>query len=156
MQCRIVALLILLLTADVAFGQATSTPVTVAFPQLAVGGDAAGLNYVTIIQVVNNNSVSVTGHIALFSDGGSALAVSFDGQGPQPTLDITLAPGATRQIQVTLSAAVTVGWMAITYSPSDALTTVILQFRSGSSLLSEVGGNPALDPIDATYFAAET
>jgi hypothetical protein len=156
MQYRIVALLILLFAADVAFGQATSTPVTVAFPQLAVGGDADGLNYVTIIQVVNNNSVSITGHIALFSDSGSALAVSFDGQAPQSTLDITLAPGATRQIQVTLNAAITVGWMTINYSPSDALTTVILQFRSGTTLLSEVGVNPAFDAIAATDFSAET
>ena len=156
MICRVLALLLLLLSAELALGQATSTPVSVAFPQLAIGGDADGQNYVTIIQIVNNNSVPITGHIALFSDTGAALGVLFDGQGPQSTLDITLQSGATRQIQVTLNGAITAGWMAITYSPSDALTTVILQFRSGNILLSEVGVDPAFDTIEATDFAAET
>src|SRR5262245_5289593 len=81
MKCRLFALLLFLLPAQVALGQVTSPPVTVAFPQLAMGGDTDGQNYVTIIQVVNNNSGTITGHIALFSDSGSPLGVLFDGQG---------------------------------------------------------------------------
>jgi len=145
-----------LLSTDLAFGQAASVPVPVFFPQLAMGGSADGQNYVTIIQIVNNNSMSITGHVALFSDTGSPLAVSFDGQSPQSAADITLPSGATRQIQLTLDGALTVGWMAITYSPSDALTTVILQFRSGNDLLSEVGVDPAFGTLAATDFPAET
>jgi len=156
MRYGVIALLFILLSTDLAFGQAASVPVPVFFPQLAMGGSADGQNYDTIIQIVNNNSMSITGHVALFSDTGSPLAVSFDGQSPQSAADITLAPGAARQIQLTLDGALTVGWMAITYSPSDALTTVILQFRSGAALLSEVGVDPAFGTLAATDFAAET
>src|SRR5262249_6207260 len=99
MRCRVIALLLILLSTDRVFGQATPVPVPVYFPQLAMGGDPNGQNYVTIIQIVNNNSMSITGHIALFSDNGSPLAVSFDGQSPQSAADITLASGATRQIR---------------------------------------------------------
>jgi hypothetical protein len=153
---RIISALILLLFANLAFGQISYSPVALAFPQIAIGGDPAGQNYVTVIQIVNNNSTSTTGHIALFSDSGSALSAQFDGQSPQSTLDVTLASGATRQIQLTTSDAITAGWMQITYTPSDALTTVILQFRSGTTLLSEVGVDPAFDTLAATDFAAET
>lgn len=156
MMGRIFAALMLLLFANVAFGQITYSPVSLAFPQIAIGGDAGGQNYVTLIQIVNNNSTSTNGHIALFSDSGSALSAQFDGQSPQSTLDVTLASGATRQIQVTTTGAITAGWMQITYTPSDALTTVLLQFRSGTTLLSEVGVDPAFDTLAATDFAAET
>jgi hypothetical protein len=46
--------------------------------------------------------------------------------------------------------------MLINYTPSDALTSVILQFRSGTNLLSEVGIDPAFDTLGTTDFAAET
>jgi len=152
-----IALLLFLLSSDFAFGQVSYVPVTVAFPQIAVGGDPNGQNYVTLIQLVNNNSSSTTGHIALFSDSGAPLAVLFDGQGPQSTMDVPLDSGQTRQIQITLNGSiVTPGWMEITYSPSDALTTVVLQFRSGSTLLSEIGVDPAFDTLVATDIATET
>src|SRR5207302_2857071 len=151
-----IALLLFLLSCDFAFGQVTYVPVVVAFPQIAVGGDPGGQNYVTLLQVVNNNSSFTIGHIALFSDSGAPLAVLFDGQGPQSTMDVKLDSGQTRQIQITLTGIVTPGWMQITYSPSDALTTVILQFRSGTTLLSEIGVDPAFDTISATDIAAET
>src|SRR5262245_2493215 len=153
---RIISALMLLLFANTAFGQIAYSPVALAFPQIAIGGDPAGQNYVTVIQIVNNNSTSTTGHIALFSDSGSALSAQFDGQSPQSTLDVTLASGATRQIQLTTTGDITAGWMQITYTPSDALTTVLLQFRAGTTLLSEVGVDPAFDPLAATDFAAET
>ncbi len=153
---KTIALLLLLLFSDFAFGQVTYLPSSIAFPQIAVGGDTSGQNYVTLLQVVNNNSAGTTGHVALFSDSGSALPALFDGQGPRSTTDISLASGEARQIQLTLNGPLTAGWMEITYSPSDALTTVILQFRSGTTLLSEIGVDPAFDPIDATDFAAET
>ena len=153
---RLISALMLLFFANLAFGQITYAPVDLAFPQIAVGGDPGGQNYVTVIQIVNNNSTSTTGHIALFSDSGSALSVQFDGQSPQSMLDVTLASGATRQIQLTTSGDITAGWMQLRYSPSDALTTVLLQFRSGTTLLSEVGVDPAFGPLAATDFAAET
>src|SRR5262245_9676702 len=156
MKSRFIGLIMFLLFANVAWGQVTFTPVVLAFPQIAVGGDTNGLNYTTLIQIVNNNSASTTGRITLYSDSGSALAVLFDGHGPQSTMEFTLAPGATRQIQLTLNDIVTAGWMAINYTPSDALTSVILQFRSGTNLLSEVGIDPAFDTLPDTDFAAET
>ncbi len=145
----------LLLFANLAFGQGTSLPVFVDFPQIAVGGDAGGPNYVTLLQIVNNNSATTTGHLALYLDDGSQLAALFDGQGPQTSMDIPLASGESRQIQLTMNGAITTGWMEITYSPSDALTTVILQFRYGNTLLSEIGVPPA-DPISGADLAVET
>src|SRR5262245_53857461 len=156
MSRRFFELILFMLWTGLAFGQVTYVPTSLAFPQITVGGDTGAQNYTTIVQIVNNNSTSTTGHIALFSDSGSPLAVQFDGQGPQSAMDVTLGAGATRQIQLTLSGAITPGWMEITYSPSDALTTVILQFRSGTTLLSEVGVDPAFDVISSTDFAAET
>jgi hypothetical protein len=147
---------LLLLSTGLAFGQTTFYPVGVDFPQIAAGGDPAGVNYVTIIQAVNNNSFGTSAHLALFSDTGTPLSVLIDGQGPQSTLDFTLASGATRQIQLTANGAVTAGWMQITYFPSDAATTVILQFRSGTTLLSEVGIQPVSSAILGADFAAET
>jgi len=149
-------LLVLLLSSHLAFAQVTYVPVTIAFPQIVAGGDAGGQNYVTLVQVVNNNSSAITSHIALFGDNGSPLSVLFDGQGPQTTMDVKLDSGQSRQIQITLNGPVTAGWMIVGYTPSDALTTVVLQFRSGTTLLSEIGVNPMLDTISATDIAAET
>src|SRR5437016_11114972 len=151
-----IGLILLLVWSDLALGQSTFVPVPIAFPHVVAGGDPAGQNYATLLEFVNNNSVSTSGHISLFADGGSPLAVSFDGQAPQSTLDITLAPGQSREIRVTLSGAVTTGWMKISYTPSNALTTVIIQFRSGTSLLSEIGVDPASGPMAATDLASET
>src|SRR5437773_1522112 len=151
-----IALLLLLLSADLAFGQATYYPVSVAFPQIAIGGDNGGDHYVTLLQLVNNNSAGTTGHLALYSDSGSALSALFDGQGPQSALDVTLAPGEARQIQLTLDGPITPGWLAIDYSPSDALTTVILQYRSGETLRSEVGVQPSFSTVESADVAVET
>src|SRR5262247_296952 len=123
MKARLIPLMMFLVFADMAWGQVSFSPVPLAFPQIAVGGASDSLNYITLIQIVNNNSASTTGKISLYSDSGSALAVLFDGQGPQSTLDFTLAPGATRQIQLTMNGVVTAGWMLINYTPSDALTS---------------------------------
>src|SRR5262245_28958843 len=120
--------LFVLFSRHLVFGQVTYVPVAVAFPHIAIGGDAGGLNYVTLLQVVNNNSSFTTGHVELFNHDGSQLSALFDGQGPQSTIDISLQSGESRQIQLTLNGAVTSGWMKITYSPSDALTTVVLRF----------------------------
>src|SRR5216117_1846970 len=98
-----IVLLLLLLSSNLAFGQVTYIPASIAFPQIAVGGDSGGQNYVTLLQIVNNNSAGTTGHVALFSDSGSALPALFDGQGPQSTTDITLASGEARQIQLMLN-----------------------------------------------------
>src|SRR5688572_1639403 len=136
---RIIAVLLLLFSAGPALGQVTFSPVPLAFPQIAIGGDEAGQNYVTLIQIINNNSATITGRISLFADNGSPLSASFDGQNPQSTLDVSLASGETRQIRLTQAGAITAGWLQVVYSPSEASTTVILQFRSGTTLLSEVG-----------------
>jgi hypothetical protein len=141
--------------AERAYAQFTFEPVVVAFPHIAIGNAPLGQSYTALIQVVNNNSSSITGHIQFLSDSGAPLSVSFDGQMPLAEQDITLGPGGTRQIPVTLDATITTGWLKITYSPSDASTTVLLQFRSGSTVLSEIGINPAI-ATPTTYFATVT
>src|SRR5215813_3707973 len=94
--------LLLLLISDVCFGQqVASLPVTIDFPQIAIGGDAGGVNYVTLLQIVNNNSVATTGHLTLHTDDGSGLAALFDGQGPLSTMDLAVPPGQARQIRIT-------------------------------------------------------
>jgi hypothetical protein len=147
---------LLFISTECVFGQSSFLPVTVAFPQIAIGGDLTGQNFVTLMQVVNNNSAYTFGHLTLYSDSGTPLSALFDGLGPQSSLDIPLDSGQTRQIKVTLNGPVTGAWMQISYTPSDAQTTVILQFRSGTAILSEVGVNPAFSPLSATDFPAET
>src|SRR2546428_4616893 len=151
-----IALLFVLLSSDFTFGQVINPPVTIAFPHVVAGGDASGQHYVTLLQAVNNNSAPTTGHVSLFSDSGTPLAVLFDGQSPQSTIDIKLDSGQSRQIQITLNGPVTGGWMKIDYSPCDALTTVVLDSWSGPKLVSEIGINPASDVLSAIDIAAET
>src|SRR3954464_3052932 len=104
-------ILMLLLCANFAFGQQTSSiPVSVDFPQIAIGGDADSANYITLLQVVNNNSIPTIAHVALYANDGSGLAARFDGQGPQTSMDISLAAGQAREIHLTGSGAVTPGW----------------------------------------------
>src|SRR3989475_5455309 len=137
-------------------GHFTRPPVTIAFPHVVAGGDPNGPHYVTLLQIVNNNSASTTAHVTLFSDSGSPLAVLFDGQYPQSTIDLKLDGGQSRQVQININGAITVGWMEIVYSPCDALTTVLLDSFSGTTLISEIGVDPASDVVPATDFVAET
>jgi hypothetical protein len=132
--------LILLFSAPV-FAQVSFGSDIISFPHIDVGGDPAGLNYVTLVQFVNNNSANIIGHLTLFSDSGAALSASFDGQPPAAALDFTIDSGAVKQVQISLSGAITSGWMQVGYTPADAQTTVIIQYRSGTSVLSEVGVN---------------
>src|SRR5262249_46713449 len=132
---------LVLLFAAPAFAQVSFGSVAISFPHIVVGGDPGGLNYVTLIQMVNNNSATTNGHLTLFSESGTALSASFDGQAAASSLDFSLESGAARQIQVSLSGGITPGWVQITYTPSDAQTTLIIQYRSGASVLSEVGVN---------------
>src|SRR5262249_42300531 len=93
------------------------------------------------VQLVNNNSANIAGHLTLFSDSGAALPASFDGQAPAAALDFNIDSGAVKQIQISMSGAITSGWMQIGFTPADAQTAVIIQYRAGASVLSEVGVN---------------
>src|SRR5881397_3374602 len=145
-----IAFLSFVLWAEVASGQVTYPPVTIAFPHVVAGGDPNGPHYVTLLQIVNNNSASTTAHVTLFSDSGSPLAVLFDGQDPQSTIDLKLDGGQSRQVQININGAITVGWMGIVYSPCDALTTVLLDSFSGTTLISEIGVDSASDVVPST------
>jgi hypothetical protein len=136
-----------------AFGQSTFQGVTLAFPQLAVGGDPAAAHYVTILQIVNNNSAATSGHFELLSDSGTPFQVLVDGAGPQASFDVGLAPGETRQIELSSSGDVASAWMAATYTPAHALTAMIIQYRHGASVRSEVGVEPALQTLLETDLA---
>ncbi len=138
---KLALVLFVLLFSAPAFAQISFGSDSITFPHIDVGGDPSGLNYVTLVQLVNNNSANTNGHLMLFSDSGAALAASFDGQPPATALDFSLESGATREIQISLSGGITSGWMQINYSPADAQTTVIIQYRSGTSILTEVGVN---------------
>src|SRR5262249_49316638 len=148
--------LLFVLVSSAAFGQGTYNPVNIGFPQVAVGGDPGSDNYATLIQIVNNNSVAVTGHLTLFADSGSALPVLLDSQGPQAAWDVSVGPGQARQVQLSLNGPVTSGWLLIRYSPADALTTAIIQYRTGDVLRSEVGVDGAFSPLQSADVAVET
>src|SRR2546426_11950210 len=106
-----IASLSFVLWGEVAWGQFTSPPVTIAFPHVVAGGDPNGPHFVTLLQIVNNNSASITAHVALSSDSGSPVAVLFDDQGPQGTIDLKMDGGQSRQIQISISGAITSRWM---------------------------------------------
>jgi hypothetical protein len=155
---RCLVALLMALFAEAAFGQVTYVPTVLAFPQIAIGGDPNGVNYTTVVQMVNNNSSSLTEHIALYSDTGAPMAASFDGGAPVTALDLSLVSGQTRELHITMNGAVTPGSMQVTYWPSDAVTSVIVQFFNGPSLLSEVGIPPTFTDniISGADFAAVT
>lgn len=125
------------------------------FPQIAVGGNANSWHFVTIVQMVNNNSSSTTAHAELISDAGTAFPVLIDGAGPQSTADITLSPGASRQLRLTRTGTLVSGWLRVTYSNNQALTAVLLQYRNGNSLVSEVGVDPVSAATLSTDFGVE-
>jgi hypothetical protein len=153
---KLLSLSVFLALSAPAFSQVTFSSVNVLIPHVDVGGDPNGLNYVTVVQVVNDNSADTNGHLVLFADSGAPLSASFNGQTAQSTFDFTVPSGATKEFQISLNGAVTPGWMQITYTPSDAQTTVLIQYRSGTPVITEVGVNPASSPIAGTDFPAET
>lgn len=152
---RAALLLFILVCAVPAFAQTAFLPVTVQFPEIVVGVNE-GLNYLTIVQAVNNNSTFSQGHIALYSDTGGTFSASFDNGAPAPTFDFTMDSGTTREIVISSTGPITTAWMSITYNNSDAATTVFIQYRAGTSVLTEVGINPFYQPISSTDFAVET
>src|SRR5437867_12185847 len=126
MRMKKFGFLLFVLWAEVLSGQVTYPPVTIAFPHVVAGGDPNGPHYVTLLQIVNNTSASTTAHVALFSDSGSPLAVLFDGQGAQSTIDLQLDGGQSRQVQININRPISAGWIVIVYSSGDALTRVLL------------------------------
>src|SRR5262245_7762452 len=121
---RAALLLFILLCAVPTFAQVSYLPVTVQFPHIVVGGDPGSLNYLTVVQAVNNNSTFSLGHIALFSDTGAAMSASFDNGAPASTFDFVMDSGTTRQIVISSTGPIGVGWMSLIYNNSDAATTV--------------------------------
>src|SRR5215470_15919354 len=130
MKKLLVLLPVILLFSAPVFAQVSFGSDVISFPHIDVGGDPAGLNYVTLVQLVNNNSADVAGHLTLFSDSGAPLSASFNGQASAAALDFTIASGATKQIQISLSGGITSGWMQVGFTPGDLQTTVIIQYRS--------------------------
>src|SRR5215475_13808779 len=152
---RAALLLFILICAVPAFAQTAFQPVTVQFPEIVFGANG-DLNYLTYVQAVNNNSTSSQGHIALYSDAGGTFSASFDNGAPAPTFDFTMDSGTTREIVISSTGPITTAWMSITYNNSDAATTVLIQYRAGTSVLTEVGINPFYQPLSSTDFAVET
>jgi hypothetical protein len=164
-------LLFVLFCAAPAFAQ-VFVPTNVWFPHLDIGGDPNGPHYVTLVQASNNTSSYTIGTLVVYSDSGTQLSASFDGQAPATSMQFTVNSGATRQIQISLNGAITPGWLQITYSPAPAETNVILQYLAGSTVLTEVGipafsgqaaiptacqyQPPQTSEICGTYFPVET
>jgi hypothetical protein len=149
-------LLLVLFCALPAFAQPTFTPTNVWFPHIDIGGDPNGLHYLTLVQASNNTSSFTTGTLVVYSDSGTQMSVSFDGQTPATSLQFELDSGTTRQIQISATGGITAGWVQITYLPAAAETNVILQYLSGSSVLTEVGIPANFGQISSTYFPVET
>src|ERR1700747_1391809 len=99
-------LIFVLLFASPVFAQGTLTSANVWFPHIDVGGNPNGLNYVTLVQVSNNTSSFLSGTLTVYSDGGTAMSVSFDGQ-VATSLTFGLDSGAIRQIQVSATGDIT-------------------------------------------------
>src|SRR5947209_19630186 len=95
-----IAFLSFVLWAEVASGQVTYPPVTIAFPHVVAGGDPNGPHYVTLLQIVNNNSASTTAHVTLFSDSGSPLAVLFVGQNRHSRINPNLTGGQRVNVKI--------------------------------------------------------
>jgi len=152
---RAALLLFILVCAVPAFAQTSFQPVTVQFPEIVVGVNE-GLNYLTIVQAVNNNSTSSQGHIALFSDSGGTLSASFNNGAPAPTFDFTMDSGVSLQIVISSTGPISAGWMSITYNTAAPETTALLQYRAGTSVLTEVGLNPFYGTMQSTDFVVET
>jgi hypothetical protein len=149
------AALMLLVLPQLALAQTTTfVPSTQVFPHIAFGGDSAGAHYITVIQIVNNNSVATTGHFDLLSDTGTALTALVDEQ-DLSSFDVSLTPGETRQIIVRSNGPVASGWMRAIYTPSPALTAVLIQSRNGFSINSEVGIDAAFTAIANTDIVFE-
>src|SRR5881394_2233507 len=90
-KVRLIGLLLLLAVPHFVFGQsATFSSVSIAFPQIAIGGDPLGPHYVTFLQVVNNTSAPTNGHVELLSDTGAAFSALVDGAGPMSAFDVSL------------------------------------------------------------------
>src|SRR2546423_15112734 len=105
-----IGLVLLLIWPGIVFAQTTFVATTVAFPHIVAGGDPGGINYVTLLQLVNNKSASTTGHITLFGGKCSPLGGVRGGQGPFFPVDGGLGPGATREVPFDLDWAGTAGW----------------------------------------------
>src|SRR5947208_16808399 len=112
-----IAFLSLVMGADVASVQVTYPPVTIAFPHIVAGGDPNGPHYLTLLQIVNNNSASTTAHVTLFSDSGSPLAVLLDGQDPHSPTDLKLHRGPSGHVHMNINGAITLGRMGLLSSP---------------------------------------
>jgi len=156
-KARLTGLLLLLAVPHFAFGQ-SATFVAVpplAFPQIAIGGDPLGTHYVTFLRVVNNTSAPTIAHVELFSDTGSAFYALVDGAGPMSTFDVSFVAGETAQVAISSTGEVAAGWMKVTYSPAVALTSVLVQYLSGNTLLSQVGVDPAFNTILSTDLSFE-
>lgn len=164
------ALLILVLFfASPSFAQISYVGTNQWFPLVTVGGDPNGLHYDTLVQISNNSSSFETAVLTVFSDTGSQMAVSYNGGAPVTSYTVTpaLNSGVAQQIQITATGAITnAAWLQITYNPdnnsSGAETTVILQYLSGTTILSEIGINPFFGTMTdtssgpATVFPVET
>lgn len=151
-RARRIGLLLLLTLPRLASGQ-SATFVSVpplAFPQIAIGGDPLGSHYVTFLQVVNNTSAPTNGHVELLSNSGAAFSALVDGAGPMSAFDISLGPGETVQVALSSGGDEASGWMKVAYSPAVVLTSVLLQYLSGNTLLSQVGVDPAFNTILST------
>ena len=109
-----------------AFAQVGFRSTNVWFPNMGVGGDPAGLHYVTLVEASNNTSSFLTGSLTVYSAGGTAMNVSFDGQAPAASLNFELDSGVVRQIQISSTGAITQGWIQIAYTPNLAATTASL------------------------------
>jgi hypothetical protein len=148
--------LFLLFCAAPSFAQVGFRSSNVWYPNMDVGGDPGGLHYVTLVEASNNTSSFLTGVLTVYSAGGTAMEVSFDGQAPAASLNFELDSGVVRQIQVSSAGDITQGWIQITYTPNLAETTVIVQYLAGSSILSEVGISPFFNTMTNTFSGPAT
>ncbi len=133
--CHIIALVWLVLPRGLAQTQY--------LPQVAVGGDAGGINFVTTLFLVNNSSEQVSGAAELFAGNGLPLEVSIDGAGMNSRFAWSLAAGEMRRFKLT-GGTITSGWMRIIPDGEKAIgASAIFQLLEGEKLVSQAGVLPS-------------
>jgi hypothetical protein len=115
---------------------AAPNPITLVFPQVAVGG-----GYSTIFNLVNTGDTILTGNLSLAQPDGSLMIVNF-GSVQSASTPITIPPGGTQQVTagpLDTTEPARAGWGRLESSGGTPGGVGIFQFVEGGVLKTIVG-----------------
>ncbi|HXK60159.1 MAG TPA: hypothetical protein PLP42_09715, partial [Acidobacteriota bacterium] len=149
------AALLLILAIASLNAQNQEPPRVTFFPQLAVGGGAAG-GFSCDFFITNQGIRAVDGVILrIFDNNGAPLVVQTQDFGATSTMEFNLAAGETRVIPITGGDAVVEGY-AVLQCPrlSPVRSTVVVRAQTGGVVFTQLGV-PEQHPFSHFSFAAE-